>query len=101
MVTAATRFTTDSAASERRPTDPVSRQATVFMTMVTTAAAMESQANRASEGRVFVTEPVDIRPRHRTGLSRAGRRSRRTSRARRSISTVVSQPTQASVTEQP
>ena len=51
VVTAATRFTTDSAASERRPTDPVSSHAAVLRAMVTTAAAMESQANRASDGR--------------------------------------------------
>ena len=47
-MTAATRFTTDSAASERSPTDPVSHHATVFMAMVVTAAAIESQAKRVS-----------------------------------------------------
>ena len=44
---AATRLTSDSMASESRPTEPVIHQATVFMAMVTSAAAMESQAKRA------------------------------------------------------
>ena len=43
---AATRLTSDSAASESRPTDPVIRQAKVFSAMVTRAAAMDSHANR-------------------------------------------------------
>lgn len=38
---AATRLTTDSAASERRPTEPVMRHAMTLSVMVTTAAAME------------------------------------------------------------
>ncbi len=42
---AATRLTSDSAASESRPTDPVSHAAPPFSPMVTTAAAIESQAN--------------------------------------------------------
>src|SRR3954451_7922680 len=46
-ITAATRLTTDSAASESRPTDPVSTNAPVFSAMVTTAAAIESHANRS------------------------------------------------------
>src|SRR4051812_45109013 len=46
-ITAATRFTTDSAASESSPTDPVSRYAPVFSAMVTTAAAIESRAYRS------------------------------------------------------
>src|SRR3954447_3148891 len=43
-MTAATRLTTDSAASESRPTDPVSRYAPAFSAMVTTAAAIDSHA---------------------------------------------------------
>src|SRR5512145_1415705 len=51
---AAMRFTTDSAASERRPTEPVSHHAAVFMTIVTIAAAIESQAKRVRLGCVEV-----------------------------------------------
>ena len=43
-MTAATRLTTDSAASERKPTDPVSRHAAVFSAIVATAAAIDSAA---------------------------------------------------------
>src|SRR5699024_8511220 len=43
--TAATRLTTDSAASDSRPTDPVIHQAHVLRPMVTTAVATESHAN--------------------------------------------------------
>ena len=43
---AATRLTSDSAASDSSPTDPVTCQATVFRAMVTSAAAMDSHANR-------------------------------------------------------
>jgi hypothetical protein len=49
-MTAAMRLTTDSAASERRPTEPVSHQAAVFMPMVTIAAAIESHAKRVRLG---------------------------------------------------
>ena len=42
--TAATRFTTDSAASESRPTEPVIQAAKAFRAMVVTAAPMDSQA---------------------------------------------------------
>ncbi len=41
---AATRLTLLSAASESRPTDPVSHQAPVLSTIVAIAAAIESQA---------------------------------------------------------
>src|SRR6478735_276393 len=44
--TAATRLTTDSAASDSRPTEPVSRQAMTLRVMVTIAAAMDRYANR-------------------------------------------------------
>src|SRR5256885_2880164 len=47
--TAATRLTSDSSASERRPTEPVIAYATAFKAMVARAVAMESQAKRASE----------------------------------------------------
>ena len=53
MVTAATRLTNDSAASDSRPTDPVRSQAAVLSPMVATAAAMESHAKRASDGLVI------------------------------------------------
>ena len=43
-ISAATRLTTDSAASERSPTDPVSLQAAAFRAIVTTAAAIEITA---------------------------------------------------------
>src|SRR3954451_24084523 len=46
-MTPATRLTTDSAASESRPTDPVSRYAPAFSVMVTTAAAIDSHAYRS------------------------------------------------------
>src|SRR4051812_14113362 len=46
-MTAASRLTTDSAASESRPTDPVSRYAPAFSAMVTTAAAIDSHAYRS------------------------------------------------------
>ncbi len=42
--TAATRLTTDSAASESRPTDPVSQAAAPLSVIVPRAAPMESQA---------------------------------------------------------
>src|SRR5918995_1464559 len=47
--TAATRLTTDSAASENRPTDPVSRYAPSLRPMVITAAAIESTAYRRAD----------------------------------------------------
>src|SRR5262249_47977007 len=37
------RFTTDSIASDRRPTEPVSRQARVLRTMVSTATAIDQR----------------------------------------------------------
>jgi hypothetical protein len=43
---AATRLTTDSAASESSPTDPVNDQAVVLRLIVATAAAIESQSMR-------------------------------------------------------
>ena len=43
-ISAATRLTTDSAASERRPTEPVSFQAASFNAIVTTAAAIDTKA---------------------------------------------------------
>ena len=52
---AATRLTTDSRASERRPTDPVSRNAADFIAIVTTAAAIDSHAKIWS-GDSYVTE---------------------------------------------
>jgi hypothetical protein len=45
---AATRFTTDSMASERKPTEPVTAAAEAFSAMVTTAAATESSISRTS-----------------------------------------------------
>ena len=43
-MTAATRLTTDSAASESNPTEPVTRYAAVFRVIVVNAAPMDSQA---------------------------------------------------------
>jgi hypothetical protein len=43
---AATRFTTDSAASDSRPTEPVSDQARTFSVIVATAAPMDSRSRR-------------------------------------------------------
>ena len=43
--TAATRLTTDSAASESRPTEPVTNHAVVFRAIVAAAAAIESHSN--------------------------------------------------------
>jgi hypothetical protein len=43
-ITAAMRFTIDSAASESRPTDPVRRQAPIFSAIVAIAAQMDSHA---------------------------------------------------------
>jgi len=48
------RLTTDSRASERRPTEPVIRYATVLSAIVATAAAIESQAKLTSDGRVVM-----------------------------------------------
>jgi hypothetical protein len=42
-------------ASERRPTEPVIRYATVFKPIVRTAAAAESTAKRTSEGLFIMT----------------------------------------------
>ena len=47
-MTAAARFTKDSRASERSPTEPVSRQAASFRVMVASAVATDSQAKRVS-----------------------------------------------------
>jgi hypothetical protein len=44
--TAATRLTTDSAASESSPTDPVTCQAMALRVIVATAAAIDRYANR-------------------------------------------------------
>ena len=44
-ITAATRLTTDSAASDSRPTEPVTHHAPTLSAMVTIAVATESQAN--------------------------------------------------------
>lgn len=44
-ITAATRLTTDSAASDNSPTDPVTHQATTLSAMVTIAVATDSHAN--------------------------------------------------------
>ena len=41
---AATRLTVDSSASDSSPTDPVSHHASVFRTIVPSAAAIDSQA---------------------------------------------------------
>jgi len=57
--TAATRLTRDSAASESRPTEPVTCQAMTFIVIVTTAAAMDSQANRVRLD-LFATTPTSI-----------------------------------------
>ena len=46
---AATRLTSDSKASERRPTEPVRRHAIVLRTIVIPAAAIESRAKRPDE----------------------------------------------------
>ena len=66
---AATRLTSDSAASDSRPTDPVICHATVFRAIVTSAAAMDSHANRLRStgcGRAraagMVTRPFSYRP---------------------------------------
>src|SRR5688500_17387813 len=45
---AATRLTTDSAASDSRPTDPVSAHATVWSAIVISAAAIDSYMSRTS-----------------------------------------------------
>lgn len=54
---AATRFTTDSRASESRPTEPVSRYAQNLSAIVARAAAIESQAQSAKD-RGSVVRPV-------------------------------------------
>jgi hypothetical protein len=41
-------LTTDSAASESRPTEPVSSQATILSEIVATAAAIDSHSSRNS-----------------------------------------------------
>ena len=46
---AATRFTTDSRASDSRPTEPVSRYAQNLSAIVARAAAIESQAQSAKD----------------------------------------------------
>ena len=50
---AATRLTTDSAASDSSPTDPVSSHAPDFRPIVTTAAAIDIHAYRVRLGREF------------------------------------------------
>jgi hypothetical protein len=46
---AATRFTTDSRASDSKPTEPVSRYAQNLSAIVARAAAIESQAQSAKD----------------------------------------------------
>ncbi len=50
---AATKFTTDSIASESRPTEPVSQYAALFRPIVSSAVAIESHAKRVSDGGAF------------------------------------------------
>jgi len=54
-MTAPARLTSDSMASERRPTEPVIRYATVLRPIVRIAAANDSTAKRTSEGLFFMT----------------------------------------------
>jgi uncharacterized protein len=54
-------LTTDSAASERNPTDPVTSQAAVLSPIVVSAAAMESQAKRVRRDALFVVKDRSLR----------------------------------------
>jgi hypothetical protein len=54
--TAATRFTTDSAAFDNRTTEPVSDQARTFSVIVATAAPMDSRSRRKRRASVTRTE---------------------------------------------
>jgi hypothetical protein len=54
---AAARFTSDSSASERSPTEPVRRNAMVFSPIVATAAPTDSQANRTREAPCAMRDP--------------------------------------------
>ena len=66
-MSAPARFTSDSSASDSRPTEPVSRQATVFSSIVAIAAAIDSHANRVSEGGL-----IGLRYRRRGARPRRG-----------------------------
>jgi len=63
-ITAPARFTTDSTASDNRPTDPVNIYAMVFNAIVDNAAAIDSQAKRVnldrSKGIIVVCSGVDF-----------------------------------------
>src|SRR5258708_3530183 len=95
---AATRFTTDSAASDSNPTEPVSRHAAVFSAIVATAAATDSQSSRISRwsraegeateltnsvwrtrarGRAAVVPGLAVRPRRRVRRGGAAATARR------------------------
>ena len=52
-ISAAARLTIDSSASESRPVEPVSRQASVFNAIVAIPAATESSINRVSSERML------------------------------------------------
>jgi hypothetical protein len=53
------RFTTDSAASDNNPTDPVGQNASVFKKMVDSAAPIDNQAYFVSEDRSSITAPCE------------------------------------------
>ncbi len=53
VTTAAARFTNDSSASDRSPTEPVSHHAAPLSAIVATAARIDSQAKRTSEPRAI------------------------------------------------
>jgi hypothetical protein len=54
------RLTSDSSASDSRPTEPVTYQARLFSAIVASAAAIDSQAKRVSDRRAgfSLTAPV-------------------------------------------
>ena len=60
-ISAPTRLTRDSSASESRPTEPVSKYAVAFSAMVRMAAAIESQAKRVRDER-FLHSPLFSAP---------------------------------------
>src|SRR6476646_4204645 len=84
-ITAPTTFTSDSIASDMKPTDPVSTYAADLSAIVTTAAAMESHAKRTSDLRGMTNRAATA------GASRP-RRLQPRPRVRRGQTTQAHQP---------
>ena len=66
------RFTTDSAASDNNPTEPVSKNASVFKKMVDSAAPIDNQAYFVSEERSSMIAPCEAECPADSSMNRRG-----------------------------